>query len=83
MPRYFFDVHDSGPQFDDRGTVLAGPDEACAKAKSLLASIAHEDIPKGADQHTFMAQVRDEDGNSIYAATLTYSGIRSQRQRHP
>ncbi|AWN40762.1 DUF6894 family protein [Methylobacterium durans] len=79
MPRYFFDVHDGGPDVDDTGTELAGPDEAYAKAKSLLPNIAREDIPKGGDQSTFTVLVRDEDDYPVYSATLTYSGVRLQR----
>ncbi|AWN42869.1 DUF6894 family protein [Methylobacterium durans] len=79
MLRYFFDVHDSGPQFDDTGTELAGPDEAYAKAKSLLPDIASELIPTGGDQRMFMVLVRDENGHAVYSATLAFAGQRLQR----
>ncbi|GEP07008.1 DUF6894 family protein [Methylobacterium oxalidis] len=78
MPRYFFDVHDGGPQSDDTGTELASRDEARAKAKSLLPDIAREEIPKGDDQSTFTVLVRDENNHPVYSATLTFAGSRLQ-----
>ncbi|AWN42375.1 DUF6894 family protein [Methylobacterium durans] len=79
MPRYFFDVHDGGPEFDDTGTELAGPDESYAKARSLLPDIAREEIPRNGDHRTFTVLVKDENGQPVYSATLTYAGIRLQR----
>ncbi|WP_336490266.1 DUF6894 family protein [Methylobacterium nigriterrae] len=75
MPRFFFDVHDGGPEFDDTGTELSGPDEARQKAKRLLPDIAREDIPKDGDQRTFTVMVKDETGHPVYSATLTYAGL--------
>ncbi|MER2264443.1 DUF6894 family protein [Methylobacterium oxalidis] len=79
MPRYFFDVHDGGPEFDDTGTELSGPDEARAKARSLLPDIAREEIPKNGDQRTFTVMVRDESGHPVYSATLSFAGLQLQR----
>ncbi|GJE41500.1 DUF6894 family protein [Methylobacterium soli] len=79
MPRYFFDVHNGGPQFDDTGTELAGSDEARAMAKSLLPDIAREEIPKGGDQSAYTVMVKDGGGQSVYSATLTFAGLRLQR----
>ncbi|AWN39948.1 DUF6894 family protein [Methylobacterium durans] len=78
MPRYFFGIHNGGPEFDDTGTELAGPDEAHAKATSLLPDIAREEIPRDGDQRTFTVMVKDESGHPIYSATLTFAGLRLQ-----
>ncbi|WP_336491111.1 DUF6894 family protein [Methylobacterium nigriterrae] len=79
MPRYFFDVHDGGPEFDDTGTELSGPDEARQKAKRLLPDIAREEILANGDQRTFTVMVKDENSHPIYSATLTFAGLRLQR----
>ncbi|WP_336492687.1 DUF6894 family protein [Methylobacterium nigriterrae] len=79
MPRYFFDVRAGGPEFDDTGTELSGPDDARQKAKRLLPDIARENIPEEGDHHTFAVMVKDENGHPVYSATLTFAGLRLPR----
>ena len=80
MPRYFFDVDDTGDlQQDDTGTELADLDAARKMAMRALPDIARQDIPKDGDRRTFTVLVTAEDGQPVYAATLTYSGLWLQR----
>lgn len=76
MPRYFFDVHDTGKaQKDDTGTEL--PDVAAARhaAMRLLPAVAKEELSKNGDHRSFVVLVTDEDGHPVYSATLNYAGL--------
>lgn len=75
MPRYFFDIHDGGPTRDDVGTECDNLDAVRAQALRTLPDIAREDIPKDGDRRAFTVLVTDEDGHSVYSATLTYTGL--------
>lgn len=75
MPRYFFDIHDSGSTRDENGTECANLDEVRAQALRTLPDIAREEIPKDGDRRTFTVLVTDSDGYPIYSATLTYAGL--------
>ncbi|UIY45585.1 DUF6894 family protein [Methylobacterium radiotolerans] len=75
MPRYFFDIHDGGPQRDDTGTECANLDAVRQQALRALPDIAREQIPKAGDRRTFTVLVTDEDGRAVYSATLNYTGL--------
>ena len=81
MPRYFFDIHDGGPAYDDTGTEFATLDDVRAEARRTLPDIAREDIPKGDDKRTFTCLVTEEGGKPVYAATITYAELWLQRDR--
>ncbi|MGU3668434.1 DUF6894 family protein [Methylobacterium sp. A49B] len=74
MPRYFFDIHDGGPTRDDTGTECLDLDTVRQHAMRVLPDIAREDIPKDGDRRTFTVLVTDDDGHSVYSATLNFTG---------
>lgn len=77
MPRYFFDIHDTGKvEKDDMGTEFATPEEACDAAMQFLPDVAREKMPKSDNQHLFAVLVTDEGGRPIYFATLSFAGLR-------
>jgi hypothetical protein len=75
MPRYFFDISDGGPKRDDVGTECADLDVVRKQAMRTLPDIAGDELQKNGDRHTFTVLVTDEDGQPIYAGTLTYTGL--------
>lgn len=75
MPRYFFDIHDSGSIKDDTGVEFATLDEVRAQAIRTLPDIAREDIPNGGDHRTFTVLVTDDAEKPVYTATLTFAGL--------
>lgn len=75
MPRYFFDIHDSGSTRDEDGTECASLDAVRLQAMRTLPDIAREEIPKDGDRRTFTVLVTDEDSKPIYSATLNYTGL--------
>lgn len=79
MPRYFFDVADGGPHQDETGTECATLDEVRNAAMAALPSVAKEQIPHGEDRRIFSVVAKDESGNAVYAATLSYVGLRLKR----
>lgn len=81
MPRYFFDIHNNGPMFDDTGVECADLDSVRKEAMRTLPDIAREDIPKDGDRRTFTCLVTSEDGKPVYSATITYAGMWLQRGR--
>jgi hypothetical protein len=83
MARYYFDVHDGGPRFDDTGTELAELENVREQAKRLLPDIAREEIPREGDQRTFTVLVKDEGGKPVYSATLTFAGLWLHGQAEP
>ena len=76
MPRYFFDVRDSG-RFtpDEAGEDFVDFEEARAQAQVLLPDIAREKLPDG-DLHQISCDVRDEAGMLVYRGELTFRGMR-------
>lgn len=74
MPRYFFDVQDGGSTRDDTGTECAGDDAARKFAIHTLPNIASDEIPEDGDRRHFIVLVRDEDGQPVFSATLSYTG---------
>ncbi|MEA1832668.1 hypothetical protein U8607_11305 [Methylobacterium durans] len=79
MPRYFFDIHDGGPQRDDTGTELADLDDVRARVRRLLPDLARDDLGADGDRRVFTVLVTDEDGRGVYAATLNFTGMRLSR----
>jgi hypothetical protein len=75
MPRYFFDITDSGPHHDDTGTECATLEGVRKAAMAALPAIAEEQIPTDGDRRSFSVVVRDEQGVAVYAATLNYVGM--------
>jgi len=80
MPRYFFDVHHGehhgGFAYDDEGSEFASFEDARKEAKAILPEIARWEIPQNGDNQAFTLVVRDEDGQIVYNATLTFAGLR-------
>lgn len=74
MPRYYFDTADNG-QFarDVIGIELADVEAARQHVGKLLPDMAHSGLPDG-DLHTFGCTIRDEAGENVYNAELTYHG---------
>jgi hypothetical protein len=75
MPRYFFDIHNGIPQFDDTGIELSDPTEIPAAAKRLLPDIARDEPPTNGNRRTYTVIVTDENHRPIYSAVLTYTGF--------
>lgn len=74
MPRYYFDITDSGGHHrDDTGVDLADFEEAREQAQGLLPDIAREQLPDG-ELHSITCDVRDEAGRVVYRGTITYQG---------
>ena len=75
MPHFYFDIHDTGTTLDDVGVEL--PDVAAVRQAAMesLPQIAADEIPKDSDHRHFTVLVTDEDGHSVYSATLTYTGL--------
>ncbi|WP_336489798.1 DUF6894 family protein [Methylobacterium nigriterrae] len=75
MPRYFFDIQDGGPRYDDQGTECATLEDVRKAAMRVLPDIAREQVPQDGDRRTFTVVARDESGNAVYTATLSFAGI--------
>lgn len=76
MPRYFFDIHDGSSLVrDSSGTSCEGREGVRQQAMRALPAIAHDEIPRDGDRQAFTALVRDENGFTVYTATLTFAGL--------
>ncbi len=76
MPRYFIDTDDGDRLHQDHtGHVLPDTEAARKTALDALPDMARDKIPDG-DTRTITATARDEQGNVVYAATLTLKGER-------
>ncbi|MER2266353.1 DUF6894 family protein [Methylobacterium oxalidis] len=75
VPRYFFDIVDGGPRRDDTGTECAGMADVRGAAMKVLPDIAREEIPGDGDRRFFTVVARDEAGEAVYTATLSFAGI--------
>jgi hypothetical protein len=76
VARFFFDIHDSKQARDDHGVEL--PDLAAVRQHVMrsLPQIASHEIPRdGGDHQSFFVLVTDQDGQPVYSATLTYTGL--------
>jgi hypothetical protein len=71
MPRFFFDVSDSGRGFPDtEGTVLADLEHAREEALETLGQIAKDELPDG-DRREFTIDIRSEAGQILLTASLS------------
>ena len=75
MPRYFFDVFDGGAYRDDVGFDLEDDDAVRTEAMKALPDIARDAIPRDGDKQGYMVMVRDQNGKSVYSATLSFAGV--------
>jgi hypothetical protein len=75
MPRYFFDIVNGGLQRDDTGTECADLASVREAAMATLPAIAKDEIPAAGDHKSFSVVARDEQGEAVYAATLSYVGM--------
>ena len=75
MPRFFFDIHNGVVTHDEDGTELPDVEAVRKHAMSVLPKIAADEIPANGDRRHFAVVVTDEDGHSVYSATLTYTGL--------
>jgi hypothetical protein len=73
MPKYFIDVAE-GTHFieDEVGTILPDRESGRQVALQSLGDMIKEDLPTGENQ-TFIATVRDEQGEESYCAKITLS----------
>ena len=71
MPRFFFDTFDG--EFsaqDDTGLELPDLEAAQREAQAALSLMARETLPAG-NYRTFVMNVRDETGKSVFRAALS------------
>ena len=70
MPRYFFDIEDGHHHsIDDTGVICTNDEEVRAAAIAALPEIAKEEMADGNDR-TIWVNVRDEQGKSVFTASL-------------
>lgn len=71
MPRFFFDVTDSGKTSpDSEGVEFPSVDEARREALRTLGEIAKDELPDG-DHRQFSIDIREGDGAPILTAALS------------
>ncbi len=76
MPRYFFDIHANGNcTLDEVGTECASPDGARMAAMETLPAIAKDEVSADGDRQAYTVMVKDEVGQPVYSATLTFAGL--------
>lgn len=70
MPRYFFDVTDTGAASqDEEGLELASLEEARKEALGALGDMAKDELPDG-DSREFTIHIREGDGPPLITASL-------------
>jgi hypothetical protein len=71
MPRYFFDITNTGKTWpDSEGTELANLEKAREEALRTLAEIVKDKLPDG-DHRNFMIEIREGDGAPLISASLS------------
>lgn len=75
MALYFFDIHDGTFRLDDVGVECKDLNAVRYEAKRVLPAIAKEILPEDGDHHTLTVRVRDERHETVYTATLMFSGF--------
>ena len=76
MARFFFDIHDdTGSHIDADGHEFGSLDQVRKEAQRLLPDIARHELPEDGDRRSYVVLVRDENGQPVYSATLTYAGV--------
>ncbi|MDR7040465.1 hypothetical protein J2X36_005248 [Methylobacterium sp. BE186] len=74
MPRFFIDSNDDDVLIeDDEGLEFVDAAAARIAAITMLPDMAREKIPDG-DRRTFCVSIRDEQGATLYTATLSMVG---------
>jgi hypothetical protein len=72
MPRFYFDVSDGASLTrDEVGLELRDVDQVRTEAVRALPDLARENLPDG-DELVFAVHVRDENGQAIFRATLSF-----------
>jgi hypothetical protein len=71
MPRFFFDIIDTGKAFPD-GEGMVFPDLGAARVEALrtLGEIAKDELPDGDVRH-FVIAIRQDDGPVLLTASLS------------
>lgn len=75
MALYYFDIHDGTFRLDEHGVECADFDAVRREAKAVMPEIARDILPKDGDQHTLTVRVRNERHETVYTATLMFSGF--------
>ncbi|AWN41386.1 DUF6894 family protein [Methylobacterium durans] len=74
MPRFFIDSDDGNLHVhDDEGQDFPDAESARRLATAMLPDMAREKVASG-DPSTFLVQVRDEAGVTLYQGTLSFVG---------
>ncbi|PBB83574.1 hypothetical protein [Mesorhizobium sp. WSM3876] len=82
MPRYFFDINANGRHTaDEIGVNLNSPDDVRHAVSWTLTAIAMEAKQPG--PRSYIASVRDEFGDVVYTATLTFTDTFDEARRLP
>ncbi|MGO4568360.1 hypothetical protein AB4Z52_25715 [Rhizobium sp. 2YAF20] len=73
MSRYFFDLHNGdGPIRDEQGIALPSRARVSKELARILLDVARDELPDS-DRAVISITVRDESGNAVSVATLTFS----------
>ena len=73
MPRYFIDYQDGETHFsDEEGSDLRNLDDAREQAISVFPRLENKPLPV-CGRHSYMSSIRNEYGELVYRATLTFS----------
>ncbi|WP_082512972.1 hypothetical protein [Methylobacterium sp. Leaf125] len=77
MARYFFDIHNGDEFFrDPEGIECSDAGSIRTEAMRTLPEIArHTILARKADVQALTILVRNQDQRTVYAATLTFSGL--------
>jgi hypothetical protein len=75
MACYYFDIYDPDLVHDDVGVECADLEAVRLQAKRTLPEIARDLLPKDGDHHFISVVVRDEWNQTVYTATLAFSGL--------
>jgi hypothetical protein len=71
MPRYFFDVIDTGDSTrDEEGVEFADLEEARQEALRTLGEIAKDELPDG-DRREFTIHIREDNGPPVLTPSLS------------
>ncbi len=75
MPRFYFDTHDGSVMNRDvEGHDLADYQSARSQALQTLPDMARDTLTKDGDRRDIIVDIRDEDGQVIYTASLSLLG---------
>ncbi|MEP7455415.1 hypothetical protein [Phyllobacterium sp. SB3] len=71
MPRYYFDLHNGDHTRDDIGMELPSRDHVSREVARILTDVAREEL--AGERGVVSVTVRDENGQAISVASLTFS----------